>query len=104
MPHQRPYEVKYSRKPVGLGAPSLLLVTLLFLRLPPPATGSGRLRHRLKSAKGGCTDIGWWFKSNKQNQNKKDTRLDVLLFWLSLLDLNQRYNLIFFKRLFNKHP
>ena len=71
-------------------APFFVLVVLLHLRLTVSATGSGRLRHRLKSARCGRTDVGWWFKSNKQNQNKKDTRLDVLLFWLSLLDLNQR--------------
>ena len=88
---QRPYESKYSRKPVGLGTPFLLLLTLLHLRLPASATGGGRLRCRLKSAKGGRTDVGWWFKSNKQNQKNNSRPFGLLLFfWLSLLDLNQR--------------
>ena len=91
MPHQRPYEVKYSRKPVGLGAPSLLLVTLLFLRLPASATGGGRLRHRLKSARGGCTAGGRWDKASREKKAKRKAgQKTCFSFWLSLLDLNQR--------------
>ena len=85
MPHQRPYESKHSRKPVGLGAPFLLLLVLLHLRLPASATGGGRLRCRLKSAKGGRTHISRWSKADREKKAKRKSRSFDLLFFLALL-------------------
>ena len=91
---------------VALGqgwSPFLALLVLLHLRFAASATGSAQLRCRLTVRKANVNTqiVGL----SLINRNKKITTGVCLssFFWLSLLDLNQRYNLNSTKQLVSKY-
>ena len=71
-------------------APFFVLVVLLHLRLAVSATGSASAPMQINIRR--AADCPWAAGQGQQGEKgkKKSRSFDLLSFWLSLLDLNQR--------------